>query len=467
MAKPDRKSVLLLGYSGYGKALSGVDQAIRGLVATLPSEYQVDIPVPSWEKGELQYQVERLRSDTFDRIDAAVHQRMQAHPLNRTGTALPIPNYFLSDRGLLHPYLDHTWNEQTDSKETPATSDPIDSTSTNPTIRSSAVDSSVAKKLEKRTDEQDMAIRGQARIPLKTWIKKHTKSLTDSIAADKKYDIIHAHDWTSFPAAEQVTAKHGGQLIAHFHSIEADRQPPEKQHNAIRKIEKRALKKATKVLTVSHYAKEQLRKYYGLRKKETTVLYNRIQEKRKHSIEKKQTYFGNKHKKTILFLGRVSAQKGPYVLLDTAKTYLQYDQHVVFKVVGDGPLLRHLMMEVRNHGLSAYFEFKPAIPHDQVHDEFLEADILFAPSVSEPFSMVMMEAVLAGLPIVCSEQVGFLELMPWALHTDYRDSDQLAEYLYALIHYPALREDLLARMSSTLPDLFKKEVSLHRIYEML
>jgi glycosyltransferase involved in cell wall biosynthesis len=60
------------------------------------------------------------------------------------------------------------------------------------------------------------------------------------------------------------------------------------------------------------------------------------------------------------------------------------------------------------------------------------------PSVSEPFGIVPLEAMQAGVPVIISNQSGVSEILRHAIKIDFWDTYALADSIYGLINYPSL-----------------------------
>ena len=135
------------------------------------------------------------------------------------------------------------------------------------------------------------------------------------IADTKDFDIIHAHDWMTFLAAMELKEKHDKPLILHVHSLDYDRGGPE-QRGWIYELEKKALSKADAILPVSRYTANVLESHYGIAPEKMMAIHNGIDPVKISKQREKSS------SKTVLFLGRVTYQKG-----------VDYFPHIIEKVL--------------------------------------------------------------------------------------------------------------------------------------
>ena len=149
--------------------------------------------------------------------------------------------------------------------------------------------------------------------------------------------------------------------------------------------------------------------------------------------------------KLVVWVGRITHQKGPAGLLETVEKLTGADQNVKFVVAGTGDCLPWLIEESARRRLSDKILFTGFLSEEKVASLLSQADAFFMPSTSEPFGLAALEAAQMGLPCVISRQSGVAEVLPSALRADYWDTDKLANYLYALLHYGGIRQELVER----------------------
>ena len=147
------------------------------------------------------------------------------------------------------------------------------------------------------------------------------------------YDVIHCHDWLTMKAGIQLKEKLGVPLVVSIHSTEYDRSGWLYPNDWFINIEKEGMEKADKVIAVSYFTKRILIEKYGIPDHKIEVVHNAV-----YPLE-----VGNKQD-IVLFLGRLTIQKGPEFFLKTAKRIIDHgDIAPQFVVAGMGDMLPKLI----------------------------------------------------------------------------------------------------------------------------
>ena len=270
--------------------------------------------------------------------------------------------------------------------------------------------------------------------------------LAAQLAADGDFDIIHAHDWVTYPGGVKIKAQSGKPLVLHVHALETDRSG-ESCRNRIYELEKEALQVADKVITVSEYTKGQLARHYQIDPAKIAVVHNGIDPaptlRKEHKLKDK----------LVVFLGRLTHQKGPEFLIETAEKVLRVYQRVKFVVAGTGDLFVHTLETSAYKNLGGKFIFTGFLSKAKVNELLSMADVYFMPSVSEPFGLSALEAVQFSVPGVISKQSGAAEVIKHTLQADFWDTDKYANYIHALLKYSALKTELVEKAQSELKEL--------------
>jgi glycosyltransferase involved in cell wall biosynthesis len=108
-----------------------------------------------------------------------------------------------------------------------------------------------------------------------------------------------------------------------------------------------------------------------------------------------------------LYVGRLSTQKGPDLLLEAVPGILEHrgDAKIVF--VGDGDMRSDLEHRAREMGVSHAVRFLGALPSGgELVNLYKSTDVVCVPSRNEPFGMVILESWAAGKPVVVTENGG-------------------------------------------------------------
>jgi glycogen synthase len=266
-------------------------------------------------------------------------------------------------------------------------------------------------------------------------VATYTEIVAD-IAKTKNFDIIHAHDWITFPAALKIKEATGKPLVVHVHSLETDRVGAGAR-NMVYNIEKRTMEVADKVIPVSWFTKDCIVRNYGIDEKKISPVYNSIDPAETFREEKKIK------DKIIAFVGRVTYQKGPEMMVLAAEKLAKKVSNFKFVIAGTGDRFKDVIRMTAEKGLSDKFIFTGFLSKKMVNRLLAQADVYFMPSVSEPFGLSALEASQFQIPCVLSKQSGVVEILPNVLKADFWDADKFANYLYALLHYEGIRTHLI------------------------
>ncbi len=257
------------------------------------------------------------------------------------------------------------------------------------------------------------------------------------IASVEDFDIIHAHDWMTFPAAIAAAELSQNPLIVHIHSTEFDRSG-ENINQMVYDIERHGMHAADRVVAVSNYTKNIIINRYGVSPAKVEVVYNGVE----CSGKNYPPAINNKYDKIVLFLGRITMQKGPEYFIAAAKKVLEKIRNVKFIMAGDGDMT-HRMIDYATHlGIGHKVFFTRFLRGDDVDRAYQMADLYVMPSVSEPFGIAPLEALRHDVPVLISKQSGVAELLSHALKVDFWDINQMANKIAAVLKYPPLGRTL-------------------------
>jgi glycosyltransferase involved in cell wall biosynthesis len=257
------------------------------------------------------------------------------------------------------------------------------------------------------------------------------------VAESEEFDVIHAHDWMTFPAGIAVAAHSGKPLVVQVHSTEFDRSG-EHVNQYVYDIERHGMHAAKTIIAVSNYTRNIIINRYGISPEKVEVVYNGIE------------FNGHTHTsfprawpdKTVLFLGRVTMQKGPEYFLFAAKRVLEKMDNVKFVMAGDGDMLYRSIELAANLGIGHKVFFTRFLRGDDVDRAYQMADLYVMPSVSEPFGIAPLEALEHNVPVLVSKTSGIAEAFHNALKVDFWDINEMANKMVAVLRYEPLHEML-------------------------
>lgn len=260
-----------------------------------------------------------------------------------------------------------------------------------------------------------------------------------TVAAGADAKLVHAHDWMTFPAAIAAARQQGLPLFLHVHSTEYDRSG-EAAHPGIVAIEREACAHAAHVFAVSDYTRGVLVARYGVDPGKVSVVYNAPDA---DDLPPPLPFDAGARQPWVVFLGRLTFQKGPDHFLRAAAEVARFDPRARFLVCGSGDMLdplRHLAQEL---GIAARVEFRGFLAPGAVDRLLARSSLLVMPSVSEPFGLVALEALRAGTPVVLSRQSGVREVLGHSLQVDFWDHAKLADQILAVLRLPVLSRQLV------------------------
>jgi len=253
----------------------------------------------------------------------------------------------------------------------------------------------------------------------------------EKLAKTLDYDVIHAHDWLCYPAgmlARRIAQK---PLIVHIHATEFDRAggPGDER---IHKIEHAGMTYADKVIAVSQYTAQMIMSRYRIDTAKIRIVHNAFSVP-DDAVIAKQRIFGGP---VILFLGRITLQKGPDYFLEMAQRVLAVHPEARFIMAGTGDMSRKLLRRSASLKLKNRFLFTGFLNRKQVERVLRASDIYVLPSVSEPFGISPLEAMAFGITSIISKQSGVAEVVNHAFKIDFWDTDLWVETINHLIENP-------------------------------
>lgn len=258
-------------------------------------------------------------------------------------------------------------------------------------------------------------------------------------AAGREFAGVHAHDWMTFQAGMAIAEASGKPFIAHVHSTEYERTAHQIDER-IFEIEKRALMKADVVIAVSHMAREVLIRRYDIDESKITVVYNGVDCPDSNPGMRPANIV--RDEKIVLFMGRMTLQKGPEYFLAAARKVLAVMGNVRFIMAGTGELLEKTMALADQLGIADRVLFPGFLRGDEVERAFRSADLYVMPSVSDPFGIAALEAASFDVPVLVSRQSGVSEVMRHVLKADFWDIDDMADKIAAVLRHPPLQAAL-------------------------
>jgi len=260
------------------------------------------------------------------------------------------------------------------------------------------------------------------------------------LTRNEPFDVIHAHDWMTYPAGMAIAGASGKPLVVHVHSTEYDRSG-ESIHTQIYDVERRGMHAAARVVCVSHLTRKICEHRYGVPHEKVRVVYNGIEHGENQPVVQPQVGI-ERGDKIVLFLGRLTMQKGPEYFLHAARKVLDKFDRVKFLIAGSGDMARRTIQQAAELGIGHKVLFTGFLRGADVERVFRMADVYVMPSVSEPFGIAPLEAIRHDVPVIISKNSGVAEVIRHALKVDFWDVDEMANKIVAVLRHPPLGRTL-------------------------
>lgn len=262
------------------------------------------------------------------------------------------------------------------------------------------------------------------------------------IAENEEFDIIHAHDWLSFLAGVQAKEVSAKPLVTHVHATEFDRTGGNGVNKDVYDIEKEGMNKSDAIIAVSGFTKKMITQHYGIAHSKVSVVHNGVDDFESTETIEENLAALKKNYKIILFVGRLTLQKGPDYFLKTAKKVLEYEKDVLFLITGSGDMKNKLVREAAELGISDRVIFTGFLRGEKLKRVYKAADLVVMPSVSEPFGITALESLINGSPVLISKQSGVSEVVLHALKADFWDVDEMTNKVVAVLQHSSLASTL-------------------------
>lgn len=261
--------------------------------------------------------------------------------------------------------------------------------------------------------------------------------LAVALTRKQDFDVIHAHDWLTYPAGLALKAVSRRPLVIHVHSTEFDRSG-NNVNQKVYEIERAGMHGADRVIAVSQLTKSICVRRYGVSPGKIDVVYNGIE----RDIQQPVASAIESTDRIVLFLGRITMQKGPEYFIAAAKRVLEKLPDVKFVLAGSGDMALRMIELAANMGIGHKVLFTGFLRGKDVDKVYRMADCYVMPSVSEPFGLAALEAINHNVPVILSKTSGASEVLQHVLKVDFWDIDEMANKIVAVLNHPPLSNTL-------------------------
>ncbi|GIM45074.1 hypothetical protein DNHGIG_06230 [Collibacillus ludicampi] len=231
-----------------------------------------------------------------------------------------------------------------------------------------------------------------------------------------RVDLIHAHDWMVTYAAKTLKEKYQWPLVATIHATEYGRNQGihTDLQRYIHHMEWRLTYEAWRVIVCSPYMEREVKTIFSLPQDKIDIIPNgidgdKVQPHGDSSVLREQ--YAQPHEQIVFFIGRMVQEKGVHLLLEAIPEILQACPQAKFLIAGRGPMLAKWQNDVKESGLSEKVMFVGFVDDETRNHLFHLADVCVFPSLYEPFGIVALEAMAAGVPVVVSDVGGLSDIV--------------------------------------------------------
>ena len=263
------------------------------------------------------------------------------------------------------------------------------------------------------------------------------------VARQQEYDIIHAHDWLTYPAGIHAKQVSGKPLVIHVHATDFDRSRGN-VNPTVYSIEKDGMDHADCIMCVSELTRQTVINHYHQDPNKCFAMHNAVYPLADHlqAIVDQRKPASERKEKVVTFLGRITMQKGPEYFIEAARKVLERTHNVRFCFAGSGDMMNAMIELAASYGIADRCHFPGFMKGAQVFECFRDSDVYVMPSVSEPFGISPLEAMQSGVPTIISKQSGCAEILDKCIKIDYWDIYAMSDAMYSLCTNPALHQYL-------------------------
>jgi starch synthase len=228
-------------------------------------------------------------------------------------------------------------------------------------------------------------------------------------------DVVHCHTWYTFMAGFYAKELYGQPLVTTIHSLEPLRPWKEEQlgsaYSLSRWMEQTGVEASDRVIAVSKEMKEDILKCYDIDEERVRVIHNGIDldEYRRTESDIARHEYGI-WEKYILFVGRMSRQKGIFHLLDAVPDLPEDVQIVLCAGAPDTPEVEREVVRAASKWPNVRL-IREMVPKDKIIEFYSHAQVFCCPSVYEPFGIINLEAMACETPVVASKVGGITEVV--------------------------------------------------------
>lgn len=285
---------------------------------------------------------------------------------------------------------------------------------------------------------------------------------SELIAKEGKFDVIHAHDWLVANAAKTLKHAYNIPLVSTIHATESGRNSGihDETQRYINDTEWMLTYESTEVIVNSNFMKGHIQGLFGLPFDKINVIPNGINLTNFNGIERDYEFrrqYALDNEKIILYMGRLVYEKGIQHLIAAMPKILDNYHDAKLIIAGKGGMIDELKAQVEYMGISNKVYFTGYLDAKQVQKMYKCADVAVFPSTYEPFGIVALEAMLAGVPTVVSDVGGLNEIVEHGvtgMKSYAGNSNSIADSILTLLYDHALAANVAKNAKAKVKELY-------------
>ena len=285
---------------------------------------------------------------------------------------------------------------------------------------------------------------------------------SEIIAKEGKFDVIHAHDWLVANAAKTLKHAYDIPLVSTIHATESGRNSGihDDTQRYINDTEWMLTYESTEVIVNSNFMKGHVQGLFGLPFDKIDVIPNGINLTNFNGIERDYEFrrkYALDNEKIILYMGRLVYEKGIQHLIAAMPKILNGYHDAKLVIAGKGGMMDELKAEARAMGIENKIYFTGYLNAKQVQKMYKCADIAVFPSTYEPFGIVALEAMLAGVPTVVSDVGGLNEIVEHGvtgMKSYAGNANSIADSILALLYDHQLAANVSKNAKAKVKELY-------------
>lgn len=285
---------------------------------------------------------------------------------------------------------------------------------------------------------------------------------SEIIAKEGKFDVIHAHDWLVANAAKTLKHSYDIPLVSTIHATESGRNSGihDNTQRYINDTEWMLTYESTEVIVNSNFMKGHVQNLFGLPFDKIDVVPNGINTTNFNGIERDYEFrrqYAADNEKIILYVGRLVYEKGIQHLISAMPKILNGYNDAKLVIAGKGGMLDELKAQAEALGVSNKIYFTGYLNSKQVQKIYKCADVAIFPSTYEPFGIVALEAMLAGVPTVVSDVGGLNEIIEHGvtgMKTYAGNANSIADSILAVLYDHQLATNIAKNAKAKVKELY-------------